>query len=135
MNNIEQFCGHKIIDVRAYGTDEYDFTCNLCGFGFSVGEYGFAEFIFDNGVLYFSVEGLGCEKPQRENVQELSADIPRSDMAGLVLEKIEYREEDQETVLYFQESKPICCRFEPNEGYCDRDYLDVEIDNWAAYDD
>lgn len=39
----------EIVDIVAYGVDEFDYTPNLLGFGTSVGETGYLEMKFSRG--------------------------------------------------------------------------------------
>ena len=48
----------EIVDVVAYGVDEFDYTPNLIGFGTSIGETGYMEMRFSRGTLFFSTDGI-----------------------------------------------------------------------------
>ena len=121
----DMFYGEEILDVFAYGKDEFDFTPNLLGFGVSIGETGYAVMKFSGGDLFLSTEGITIEKPIRNEVHQLPTGKFHNDMVGQVLSYI--RKKDDEYILQLVDCKPITCYFEKDTGYCDRNYFSIDV--------
>ncbi len=125
----EKFYGMKVLDVSAYGVDEFDFTCNLLGFGASIGETGYALLQFQNGNLYFSTDGITTEKPHRDGVHALVVGNFCRDIVGKTLLAIQNEVDQPKTTftLTFRDCKPIVCYFSEEKGFCDRNYYSIDI--------
>ena len=54
----EHLKGKAVTCVRAFGVDEFDFTRNIVGCDFSVGELGYAVFEFEEHCYLFPLMGL-----------------------------------------------------------------------------
>ena len=121
----DRFYGSEIVDIAAYGIDEYDFTQNLLGFGTSVGETGYLEVVFPHGKLFFSTDGISETIPERPNAHMLPADSTRKDLVGRKLKSVE--KTDDEYILRLEGCKPVVCYPEKNEGLCDRDYFSIDV--------
>ena len=68
---VKHLWGKAVTNIRAYGIDKFDFTPNMLGCDFSVGEFGYAVFEFDNDRFYVSVDGISTVVPPRKNIHEL----------------------------------------------------------------
>lgn len=131
MQGFEQFYNKKILSLEAFGKDEFDFTSWSCYF--DVGETGYAVLSFDNGKIYISTDGLTSSLPNRPSVKGLPMDKSVAETwVGKVLESIEQKAGNW--YIKLKDCHTICCRYEENDGHCDRDYMCVELDNWAAFD-
>jgi hypothetical protein len=60
-----------VIDLKAYGRTEADFSRNIIGVDFDVNECGYAEFVFENGQIFVSIGGLSSTRPPTKDVHEL----------------------------------------------------------------
>ena len=115
----------EIVDIIAYGINEFDYTPNLLGFGTSIGETGYLEMVFSRGTLFFSTDGITEIKPVRNGVHQIPADGMR---AGLIGRRLKYIEEDRgEYSICLYDCKPIVCYLEKNDGHCDRDYFSIDL--------
>ena len=121
----DRFSGMKIVDIVAYGVDDYDFTPNLLGFGTSVGETGYMEIVFPQGKLFFSTAGISETAPIRPNIHKLSTEKFREYVVGLKLKSIENT--DGEYTVLLEDCKPITCYLDKNDGHCDRDYFCIDV--------
>lgn len=121
----DRFYGMEIVDIVAYGVDDYDFTPNILGFGTSVGETGYMEIAFPNGKLFFSTAGITETPPIRPNTHVLSTESLQGYLTGFKLKRIE-KTDDEYTIL-LEGCKPISCYLKKNEGCCDRDYLSIDV--------
>ena len=68
---LKQFYAKTVTIIKAYGTDEFDFTRNLLGVDFSVGQFGYTALEFGDDKIYISVDGLSSVIPPRGNLNEL----------------------------------------------------------------
>ena len=120
----ENLYGKALTNIKAYGTDEFDFTPNTLGRDFDVGEFGYVVWEFGENCLYISVGGLSAEIPPCQKVNELQVtDRICNHFIGAVLESIEF---DGETYcIQFQGFDMLYGYFDPNEGYTDRDYFSL----------
>lgn len=121
----ENFQDTEIIDIAAFGADEYDYSPNLLGFGLSVGETGYMEMVYPCGSLYFSTDGIGTEKPFRPMARRLSIDALDTCLIGQKVECI--TKEGGEYTIQLYGCYPIICSLEKNEGHCDRDYFSLDV--------
>lgn len=123
---LEQFYGKMLTEIKAYGTDRFDFTPNLLGVDFSVGQFGYAVFLFGKSNIYISVDGLSTIVPPKNNVKELPIKQSiRDHFVGAVLEMIEY---DGETYwIQFAGFEVLRGCFVPNDGHTDRSYFELEF--------
>jgi len=48
---LEQFYGKMLTEIKAYGTDRFDFTPNLLGVDISVGQFGYAVFYLAKAIF------------------------------------------------------------------------------------
>ena len=115
----------EIVDVVAYGVDEFDYTPNLIGFGTSIGETGYMEMRFSRGTLFFSTDGITETMPVRKNVHQIPTDSMRADVIGRRLKCVEEGNGESRISLY--DCKPIVCYLEKNDGHCDRDYFSIDV--------
>ncbi len=131
MQGFEQFYNKKILSIEAFGEDEFDFpTCDWC---FDVGETGYAVLFFENGQIYISTDGLTNSLPNRPSATFLPIGKEVTETwSGKVLESIEQKAGNW--YIKLKGCRTICCRYEENDGHCDRDYMIVDLDNWAVFD-
>ena len=123
----ENFHNARVIDIVAYGADDYDYTPNILGFGISIGETGYMEIIFSCGSLFFSTNGITTEPPVRSNAHRLAID---ASCAGLIGEELEYISKDKDGyTLKLYGCHPIACYLDKNDGSCDRDYFSLDALN------
>ena len=115
----------EIVDIAAYGVDEFDYTPNILGFGTSIGETGYLKMVFSRGVLFFSTDGITETMPVRKNVHQIPADGIHTDLIGRKVKCIEEGSGKYRISLY--DCKPIVCYLEKNDGYCDRDYFSIDV--------
>ena len=115
----------EIVDIVAYGVDEFDYTPNILGFGTSVGETGYLEMVFSRGTLFFSTEGIKETMPVRKNVHRIPADAMRADLIGRKLRCIE--EDNGEYSIFLYDCNPIVCYLDKNDGHCDRNYFSIDV--------
>lgn len=121
---LTQFYGKTITKMQAYGIDEFDFTPNILGVDFSVGQYGYVVLEFEDSNLYISIDGLSTVVPARKNIKEIPfKDAVRNCFVGAVLESIEYDGESYQ--IQFRDFDVLCGRYVPNEGYADRSYFEL----------
>ena len=122
----EHLKGKAVTCVRAFGVDEFDFTHNIVGCDFSVGEFGYAVFEFEEHCLFISVDGLTIEKPRKENVHELPVHSTIIEtFVGAVLESIDY--DNEKYNIKFVGYDTLSGYFEPNDGMTDRAYFELEF--------
>lgn len=123
---LKQFFGKTLTEIKAYGTDRFDFTPNLLGVDFSVGQFGYAVFSFGKSNIYISADGLSTIVPPKNNAKALPIEQRiRDHFVGAVLEMIEY---DGETYwIQFAGFEVLRGRFVPNDGYTDRSYFELEF--------
>ncbi len=123
---LTQFIGKAISDIKAYGIDEYDFTPNILGLDFSVGQFGYAVLEFDESNIYISVDGLSTAIPPRRDIKELQVrEQIRNCFVGAILESIEY--DGKEYWIQFQGFEILHGYYSPNDGYTDRSYFEMEF--------
>ena len=123
---LKQFYGKTVTIIKAYGTDEFDFTRNLLGVDFSVGQFGYTALEFGDAKIYISVDGLSSVIPPRGNLNELVVeDCVRNCFIGAVLETIEF---DGETYwIQFAGLEVLRGYYSPNDGHTDRSYFELEF--------
>ena len=135
----ENLVGSKVIDFEAYGTDEYDFPLAYnCVFAesitFDVGEYGYVKISFSDGILYFSTDGVSEEPPSRKSATPIESSHLRKVRSFYIGKHIEFIEQKENTTfLKFFDYPLLECYLDINDGHCDRNYLCIEIENWAQY--
>lgn len=123
---LKQFAGKAVTGIKAYGVDEFDFTPNLWGTDFSVGQFGYTVFEFGESRIYISVDGLTTIVPPRKNTKELQ--VPeriRNCFVGKVLQSIEF-----DGFHYWIQFEGLGCLegySSPNDGYADRAYFELEF--------
>ena len=98
--------GQKVTDLKAYGRDEFDFRRNIIGVDFDVSQFGYAEFIFEDGRFFVSVDGLSSIRPPIKGVHELpvGSDIVES-YVGTRLLSIDF--DGEEYVIQFEDYPPL----------------------------
>lgn len=123
---LTQFIGKAIADIKAYGIDEFDFTPNILGFDFSVGQFGYAVLEFGKSNIYISVDGLSTAVPPRSDIIELQvSEQIRNCFVGAILESIEY--DGKEYWIQFEGFDTLHGYYSPNEGYADRSYFELDF--------
>ena len=111
--------GQKVTDLKAYGRDEFDFRRNIIGVDFDVGQFGYAEFIFEDGRFFISVDGLSSIRPPIKDVHELPVDsVLLESYVGTRLLSIDFNGEIYE--IQFE-------GFEPLYGWLEFDYWREEF--------
>lgn len=123
---LKQFYGKAITNIKAYGIDEFDFTPNLLGVDFSVGQFGYTALEFGNNCIYISVDGLSTTIPPRSSIIELTVEEQvRNCFIGAVLNSIEF---DGKTYwIQFDGFEVLRGYYSPNDGHTDRSYFDLEF--------
>ena len=123
----DKYIGRQIQSIKAWGTDEYDFTPDVLGSGsFSVGEFGYVDLNFDSQHLYLSTDGMRDIVPARPDVYELPVDLSVEEMLiGAKLEKVKLCAGGY--VFYFSGLPVVRCTIWNNDGHCDRDYLEFDF--------
>lgn len=122
----KNFYGKTLTDIKAYGKDEYDFSRNILGSDFSVGQYGYVIFEFDNERIYISIDGLSETVSINNSVRELNIDkIVVDTFVGSVLSYIKFNGEEYE--VKFEGMECIIGRYCPNEGLSDRSHFDFDF--------
>ena len=125
-NILEHLYGKSVTNLKAYGIDEFDFTPSLGGFDFSVGQFGYTVFEFEDKCFYVSVDGISAKLPKRHNVNELPIDdFVRRQYIGAVLTSITFDDEKYE--IKFEGMDVLRGWYEPNDGHCDRSYFELEF--------
>jgi len=123
---LKQFYGKTITEIKAYGIDEFDFTPNLCGTDFSVGEFGYAVFEFGKSSIYISTGGLSTVAPSREGIRELPvAERARNCFIGAVLKSVEF--DGNSYRIQFDGFEALRGYYSPNDGHTDRSYFELEF--------
>ena len=108
--------GQKVTDLKAYGRDESVFGRNIIGIDFDVSQFEYAEFIFEDGRFFISVDGLSSIRPPIKDVHELPVDsVLLESYVGIRLLSIDFDGEDYE--IPFE-------GFEPLYGW-------LEFDDWC----
>lgn len=118
--------GKAVTGLKAYGTDEFDFTPNLLGAGFSVGQFGCVVFEFGNDCFYISIDGISSIVPPKKNITVLN--IPeriQNLFLGAVLQSISF--DGKQYYIQFDGFELLRGYYEPNEGYTDRSYFELEF--------
>lgn len=118
--------GKTVTNIKAYGTDEFDFTPNLLGYDFSIGQFGYVVFEFGDEYLYISIDGISSIIPIKMNIAEL--DIPdriKDEFLGAVLQSISF--DGEQYYIQFKGLALLRGYYEPNEGYTDRSYFELEF--------
>ena len=123
---LKQFYGKTITRIRAYGVDKFDFTPNLLGYDFSIGQYGYTVLDFGDSSIYISVDGLSTVVPPRSNVKELPVkECVQKCFIGAVLKSIEF---DEKTYwIQFDGFEILRGFYSPNDGHTDRSYFELEF--------
>ena len=123
---LTDFVGKAITNIKAYGMDEFDFTPNLLGADFSVGQFGYAVFEFGDSVIYISVDGLSTVIPPRNHIKELPIiERVRNYFIGAVLTSIEF--DGQTYWIQFDGFEILRGYYSPNDGHTDRSYFELEF--------
>ena len=123
---LTDFVGKAITNVKAYGIDEFDFTPNLLGEDFSVGQFGYAALEFGDSSIYISVDGLSTVVPPRCNVKELTVpERVRNCFIGALLKSIEF--DGQTYWIQFDGFEILRGFYSPNDGHTDRSYFELEF--------
>lgn len=123
---LKKFYGKMLTNIIAYGKDEYDFSRNILGSDFSVGQYGYVIFEFENERIYISIDGLSETVSINYNVKELNIDkIVVDTFVGSVLSYIKFDGEEYE--IKFEGLDCLVGSYYPNEGLSDRSYFDIDF--------
>lgn len=109
MTNIsvhQHLYGQKVTDLKVYGRDECDFRRNIIGVDFDVSECGYAEFVFEDGQLFISINGLSSIRPPIKDVHELpvDSDVVESYIGARLL-SIDFDGDDYE--IQFEDFPPL----------------------------
>ena len=122
----ESFFGKTLTDIKAFGVDEFDFTADLLGTGFSVGQFGYTVLEFGNECIFISTNGLSLTLPKRKNVSKLMIEEKiKKAFIGKVLTSIMYVENHY--MIQFEGLEIIDGYLDINEGWCDRDYFELDF--------
>lgn len=123
---LTQFVGKTTTDIKAYGVDKFDFTPNILGSDFSVGQFGYTVLAFGDLNLCISIDGLSTVIPPRKNIKELEiSERIRNCFVGAMLESIEYNGEEYR--IRFQGFETLRGYYSPNDGHSDRSYFELEF--------
>ena len=123
---MDHLYGKSVTNIRAFGVDDFDFTRNILGVDFSIGQFGYAVFEFDNEALYFSIGGLSTTAPPLTNLHELHVDdCIRTTFVGAILSSITSR--NNVYSIQFDGLDVFRGWFVPNDGMVDRDYFEWEF--------
>lgn len=123
---LKQFYEKTVTDITAYGVDEFDFTPNLLGIDFSVGQFGYTVFTFGESNLYISTDGLSDDVPLRNSIYELPVDERVRDyFVGAVLESVEY--DGEHYWIQFKGFDLLRGRYVLKDGHTDRTYFELEF--------
>lgn len=126
---LRQFVGKTVTDVKAYGLDGFDFTVDLLGEDFSVGQFGYAVFQFGESGIYISVDGLSTTVPPGKLVKELQVEQRvRDRFTGAVLRSVEF--DGTNYWIRFEGLDVLRGHFSANDGHTDRAYFELEFP-WA----
>ena len=68
---IENCYGKPITAIKAFGVDEFDFSRNILGVDFSVGQFGYVDFVFGEEHIYISIDGISSIVPPKKDVHEI----------------------------------------------------------------
>ena len=123
---LENCIGKAVTAIKAYGVDRFDFTPNLLGDDFSVGEFGYTVFEFADSCFYISTDGISSMQPTRHDVKEL--EIPPNILAtfaGAVLQSAYCT--DDAYFLQFDGLDVLEGSFSLECGYTDRNYFDLSF--------
>ena len=110
----------------AYGSDEFDFTPNLMGVDFSVGQFGYVVFELGDACFYVSVDGISSIIPPQKNI--VAQNIPnriKDTFLGALLQSISF--DGKQYYIQFKGLDLLRGYYDPNEGYTDRDYFVLEF--------
>ena len=109
MTNIlvhQHLYGQKVTDLKAYGRGELDFRRNIIGVDFDVSQYGYAEFVFESGRFFISIDGLSSIRPPIKEVHEIPVDSDIVEaFVGARLLSISFDGEDYE--IQFEGFEPL----------------------------
>ena len=115
-----------VTGIKAYGTDEFDFTPNLLGVDFSVGQFGYVVFEFADDRFYISVDGISSIAPSKRNITALN--IPervQNTFLGAVLQSVSF--DGEQYYIQFEGFELLRGYYEPNDGHTDRSYFELEF--------
>ena len=122
----ENFRNARIIDVVAYGADDYDYTRYICGLGTDIGATGYMKIIFSCGSLFFSTDGIDVEPPLRSNAHRLAIDD--AFRTSLIGQKLEYISKDEDAYIFqLYGCYPIICSMDMRAEFEDRDYFSISV--------
>ena len=121
----ERFYGKVLTDIKAFGKDEFDFTVNLCGCDFDVGEFGYTVLKFADEELFMSVEGIAEEKPGRNDIIPLVVEQRTLDkFIGRKLISVNF--DGGVWYVQFEGLDILECRYEQDDR-ADRAYFSTEF--------
>ena len=115
-----------VTGIKAYGTDKFDFTPNLLGVDFSVGQYGYVAFEFGDDRFYVSVDGISSVVPPKRNITALK--IPervQNTFLGAVLQSVSF--DGEQYYIQFEGLELLRGYYEPNDGHTDRSYFELNF--------
>jgi hypothetical protein len=123
---LKNLYGKTVTSIKAYGTDKFDFTPNLLGVDFSVGQYGYVAFEFGDDRFYVSVDGISSIVPPKRNITALK--IPervQNTFLGAVLQSVSFDREQY--YIQFEGLELLRGYYEPNDGHTDRSYFELNF--------
>jgi hypothetical protein len=118
--------GKPVIAIKAYGIDEYDFTRNIIGCDFSIGEFGYTVFEFQGSCFYISTDGVSSVIPHRPKSKELPVhESILETFIGRVLQSVHF--EDDVYYFQFEGLDLLSGYFSLERGYTDRNYFHLDF--------
>ena len=123
---LENLYGKTVTGIKAYGTDKFDFTPNLLGVDFSVGQYGYVAFEFGDDRFYVSVDGISSIVPPKRNITALK--IPervQNTFLGAVLQSVSF--DGEQYYIQFEGLELLRGCYVPNDGHADRSYFELNF--------
>lgn len=118
--------GKAVTGMKAYGTDEFDLTPNLLSADFSVGQFGYVVYEFDDECLCISVDGISSIAPRKRDITVLN--IPervKNTFLGAVLQSVSF--DGEQYYVKFEGHELLRGHYEPNDGHADRSYFVLEF--------
>ena len=115
-----------VTGIKTYGTDAFDFTSNLLGMDFSVGQFGYVVFEFGDDCFYISVDGISSIAPPKTNITAFN--IPervQNTFLGAVLQSVSF--DGEQYYIQFDGVDLLRGYYEPNDGHSDRSYFNLEF--------
>ena len=123
---LKNLYGKTVTGIKAYGTDKFDFTPNLLGVDFSVGQHGYVAFEFGDDRFYVSVDGISSIVPPKRNITALK--IPervQNTFLGAVLQSVSF--DGEQYYIQFEGLELLRGYYGPNDGHTDRSYFELNF--------